>query len=335
MGGGGFGGAQGGGGGFFSVPAQFGGGGLGGGEASEGGMGELGGGGMGGFAGGGGYGAAITSIQQAETSLQTYLSESSGETIGSLLEASVAPDSWESYGGDGVIRDLGTTLLVRQTETVHAEVGKFLRDLTTAVTGQGTYQLEVWWLPLAGSHRDEVRDLLEGASTDPDIASRLTTVCETVAGYHGTLLCRERVTTHMASGKQVPVIVGSIPVVGGSSSGDQPIVRTLHLGVMMEARLILVPEYQREAAESGSGPEMDLSFRSSITSRDAQMPEWPEGGKIDRYSMGTHVAEGSCRIQPGQAVLAASLSELASAAETPEGETPELLMVVRVTKTKE
>lgn len=330
-GGGGFGGGGGqGGGGFFSVNSastQFGGGGM----SGMGGGGEMQpGGGMDAMAGGGGQSASTS-----EYSLQDYLQSNNGDTVASLIEESVALDTWENNGGRGTIKDLRNTLLIRQTAAIHAEIATFLRELTAAVTGQATYQLEAWWLPLGAADRGQLRQMLADGAGLEELAGTLTTMSEKVSGYHGTLLCRERITTHMASGKQVPVVVGSIPVVGGASSGDQPIVRTLHLGVMLEARLTVVPEFQREPSDHDENVVLDLNFRSSITNRDSRGGEWPEGGKIDRYSMGTHVAEGSCRLRPDRAVLAASLSELASPGATAGGETPELLMVVRVTRVKE
>ena len=79
---------------------------------------------------------------------------------------------------------------------------------------------------------------------------------------------------------------------------------------------------------------LELSFRSAITNRSDKGQEWPADGHIDRYSMGKHVAQGACQIQLGKPTLIASLTELSSATDNPAGQRPELLMVVRVTKSE-
>lgn len=304
----------GGGGGVFSLPVepmQFGGGGL-----------------------GGGGGSDLQDVS-AEPSLKEQLENSGGVSITSLFESNVSPDSWETNGGVGTITELGNTLLVRQTEKIHSEFEAFLKQLTTAVIGSGTYHLEVWWLPMADANRAQLKQLLEGTPADVTVAEQLTTLSESSGGYHGTLLCRERVTTHTASGTQVPVVAGSIPVVGGSgAAGEQPIVRTLHLGLVLEAKLSPVPDYLAAEGDAANAERLELSFRSAITQRGDKGQEWPAGEKIDRYSMGKHVAEGACQIQLGKPTLIASLTELSSATDNAAGQTPELLMVVRVTRSE-
>ena len=43
--------------------------------------------------------------------------------------AMVAPASWNTRGGPGVIRVVGKTVIIQQTRAVHDEVLQFLRDL--------------------------------------------------------------------------------------------------------------------------------------------------------------------------------------------------------------
>ncbi len=312
-GGGGFGGGGqaggGGGGGFFSLPiepAQF----------------------------GGGLGGGTGGYDSTEPSLKDRL-DSNGDTLTSLFESNVAPDSWATNGGEGTVTELGNTLLVRQTEKIHLELEEFLTQLITAVIGKGTYTLEVWWLPRDEANRAQLKQLLGEAPGEAPVAEQLTALCDSTGGYHGTLLCRERVTTHTASGTQVPVVVGSIPVVGGGgAAGEQPIVKTLHLGLVLEARLSAVPEYLIGRGDAANSETLELTYRSAITNRSEKGTEWPAYGQIDRYSMGRHVAEGGCRIRLGKPTLIASLTELSSASDNPAGHTPEMLMVVRVTRSE-
>ncbi len=148
--GGGFGGGQagggmgGGGGGFFSVPTvsmQMGG------MAGGSGVG-LGGGGMAGsgmgMSGGLGGGGMDLGIQSSATDVASSL-ESNGESFSSVIQMNVAPASWEDAGegGAGKIQELGSLFLIRQTESVHAEIATFLKELTLANPGQTPYHLEV------------------------------------------------------------------------------------------------------------------------------------------------------------------------------------------------
>ena len=280
------------------------------------------------------FGGGASQDVSTDLSLKEQLENSSGTTITSLIEGLVAPDTWESGGGPGSITELGNTLLIRQTEKVHSEVEEFLKLLTTAVIGNDTFHLEVWWLPVADTNRAQLKPLLEGLPEVAMVAEQLTTLSESTGGYHGMLLCRERVNTHMASGHQVPVVVGLVPNVAPKAVGYQPIVKTLHLGLVLEAKLSPVPDYLATVGDGANAERLELSFRSAITNRGDKGQEWPTDGQIDRYSMGKHVAEGACQIQLGKPTLIASLTELSSATENAAGQTPELMMVVRVTRSE-
>ncbi len=290
------------------------------------------------FGGGGsggqvGYSGNDWQASSMEPSLKEQF-ESTGISITGLFESNVAPDSWVTNGGEGSITELGNTLLVRQTEKVQSEFEEFLKQLTSAVIGNGTYHLDVWWLPMADANRAQMKELLESTPADGAVSEQLTTLSESTGGYHGMLLCRERVNTHMASGHQVPVVVGSVPNVAPKAVGYQPIVKTLHLGLLLEARLSPVPDYLATVGDGTNAETLELSFRSAITNRSDKGQEWPADGQIDRYSMGKHVAQGACQIQLGKPTLIASLTELSSATENAAGQTPELMMVVRVTRSE-
>lgn len=281
---------------------------------------------------GGGYVASNGNDQTTEMSLKQTLESTGGTTIPSLIESHIAPDTWSTNGGSGEINDLGNTLLIRQAEKVHSEIEKFLKELTIAAVGNGTYQLEAWWLPTTDADRLQLKGTLSETINDADKVERLSTLCEVLEGYHGTLLCRERMTAHMTSGKEVPVITGSIPVVGPGGSGDQPIVSVLHFGLMLEAKVSLVPTYLMPTGDGKAIEQLELNFHSSLTSRDTQAQQLPPEAKIDRYSMGQHEAAGSCRLQLGKPTLVASLSELSSANTNDAEATPELLLIIRVTR---
>lgn len=323
---------------------QGGGGGFSGG--GQGGGGGFGGGGGGGFSlpmepiqiGGGGFGGGTgpsLSTQSTERGLQQQLEER-GESLADLIVRHVATDSWQDSGeGPGEITDLVNTLIIRQTEAIHKQVGEFLKSLTTASIGSGTYQVEAWWLPASGGDPSELRNLLSGKLEESIVLEQLTSLCQNDGGYHGRLLCQERVTTHIASGRKVPVITGSTPVVGTGSIGYSPQVSTLHLGLMLETRLTSIPEYMLSASDTKNSEQVEMSFRSQVTSSDVQIQERATFEKVDRYVLGEHGVAGACRINVGTPTLVASLTQM-SKQEKQESETPpELQLVIRVTRVNE
>ncbi len=283
----------GGGGGFFNVPT----------EPVQ----------LGGLGGGASGGVFVRgSVDEGEEpSLKSYLENMDGLSIGDLIKDSIANESWEKEDGYELIHDLGNTLMIRQTERVHAEIATFLKELTSSVVGGQNYRLEAWWIPVDMADRGNIEQTITGVSGLEDVRQQLTTLQEAKSGHHGTLICRERLTNHVASGNHVPVISGSVPVVGQGSTGDQPIVRALFLGLMLEAKVQTVPEYVI-AKDAKPSDQVDVTFRTFVTSRDDKGQDTANAGKIDRYSLAKDAAEGTCRIHVGRPTLVSSLSERTS-----------------------
>ncbi len=302
------GGGLGGGGGAFSLPmepAQFGGGSLGGGAAP---------------------------IQSVEPALTQQLEER-GESISTLIVNHIDPQSWTNSGvGTGEITELGNTLLIRQTESVHEQVAAFLKSLTSSAVGTATYEVEAWWLPTTEPSTMQLKNLLNGNLEEATVLEQLAALVQDEGGYHGILLCPDRVTTHMASGKKVPVIIGSTPVVGTGSAGHSPTVQVLHLGLMLEARVTSVPDYLIPEVDGKKSEQIELNFRSQVTGPDAHVQDRSTIEKIDRYELGEHTAAGSCRIRIGIPTLIASLTQLSDQEPDTTEIPPELQLVVRVTR---
>ncbi len=317
------GGGGGGGGGFFNLPmepAQFGGGGF---EPQSG----NGNGGMG--------GVAVQSVPALESVLKQQLEER-GETLSDLIVTHVSTESWENNGtGIGTITEIGNTLIIRQTEPVHQQVAEFLRALSKMIVGKGTFQFEAWWLPVMDGDDNEVKSLLSGKLEDTVVLERLSAIAGTEGGCHGMMLCRDRVTAHTASGKRVPVIAGSTPVVGTGSTGYSPQVRTLHLGLMLEARVTSVPDYLTAATDAKKLETVELNFRTRITEPDAQIQERATFEKVDRYVVAEHGAAGCCRIRVGTPTLIGSLTQMSKHEEHASEAPPELQLVVCITRTEE
>lgn len=302
----------GGGGGFFNVPGepvQMGGGGFGGGAPAN---------------------VFVAGTVDEEVSLKSYLENMGGLSIGDLIKDTIANGSWESEDGYEVIHDLGNSLMIRQTEKVHAEIAKFLKELTSSVVGSQTYRLEAWWIPVEMADRGNIEQMIMGASEVEEVRQQLTTLQEAKSGHHGTLICRERLTNHVASGNHVPVIAGSVPVVGQGTTGDQPIVRTLFLGLMLEAKVQTVSDYV-VTKDSKLSDQVDVTFRTFVTSRDDKGQDTANAGKIDRYSLAKEAAEGTCRIQVGRPTLVSSLSERTSE----KSSSTELQLIMQLTRVDE
>jgi hypothetical protein len=73
---------------------------------------------------------------KADTKISTrfYKTRSTEEitALRTAIVSFVAPDSWETNGGEGIIHEVGTTLIVKQTSQVHAKLTTFLANIATA-----------------------------------------------------------------------------------------------------------------------------------------------------------------------------------------------------------
>ena len=282
--------------------------------------------------GGGSGGGGAAPIQSVEPALTQQLEER-GESISTLIVNHIDPQSWTNSGvGTGEITELGNTLLIRQTESVHEQVAAFLKSLTSSAVGTATYEVEAWWLPTTEPSTMQLKNLLNGNLEEATVLEQLAALVQDEGGYHGILLCPDRVTTHMASGKKVPVIIGSTPVVGTGSAGHSPTVQVLHLGLMLEARVTSVPDYLIPEVDGKKSEQIELNFRSQVTGPDAHVQDRSTIEKIDRYELGEHTAAGSCRIRIGIPTLIASLTQLSDQEPDTTEIPPELQLVVRVTR---
>jgi hypothetical protein len=65
-----------------------------------------------------------------------YLAESKddGESLMTALTSFVFPGTWETNGGEGVMVQVGSRLVIRQTPAVHKAIAEFIRELQSAGT---------------------------------------------------------------------------------------------------------------------------------------------------------------------------------------------------------
>jgi hypothetical protein len=91
-----------------------------------------------------------------------------------------------------------------------------------------------------------------------------------------------------------------------------------------------VPEYA-VANDAKPSDQVDVTFRTFVTSRDDKAHDTANAGKIDRYSLAKEAAEGTCRLHVGRPTLVSSLSERTSAKSSPN----ELQLIMLLTKIDE
>ena len=300
LGGAGFGGGGGQGGGLFSVPttAQFGGGG--GGEGGgEGGFG-------GGQAGGGvGFGVPQHFVQN---------SYDAHESLINLIIAHVDPESWDTNGGKGTVSAVDNTLLVRQTELNHDAIRAFLKEFAAKTVGGQPLSIELWWLPLNVTARRNLDNLLAG----DDALAELNEISDSTDGYHGTLKVRNRVTGNLCSGHRMPLVLGQIPVVGANSSGLQPVVTQINIGINVEITAQLQQDWQ--------GDGVRLALRTAMTTMTDHESAGTDSDTIDRFQLGNQILETNVVCAFDRPVVVGSLSAVGLYAE--DDEDREIVVVV-------
>ncbi|MCA9060133.1 MAG: hypothetical protein KDA85_16610, partial [Planctomycetaceae bacterium] len=229
-----------------------------------------------------------------------------------LLLENVASETWQDNGeGSGTIRTVGTVLIVRQTEEVHQQVVAFLNDLTDGILGTDTYDVQLWWVPVAPAERLTVmQDVLSADSVEAGEAT-LTELSSVAGGLYCRLQCRERVVVNSTSGNWQPIIVGITPVVGGNSMGESPQTLHVNVGLTVEARLMEVPEY----LQPKDGNEIvSLELSSAIVDRLDQVTEkignTSGAASLDRFEFAAHAQQDVLQIPLNQVTGAGTMTSL-------------------------
>jgi len=188
------------------------------------------------------------------------------------------------------------TLLIRQTESNHEAIRGFLKELTAQTVGGQPLSVELWWLPLNEAARRDLDSVLDGNHA----LTELNGLCESIGGYHGTLKVRNRVTGNLCSGHRMPLVLGQIPVVAANSSGLQPIVTQINVGINVE----ITPHLQ----QNWQGDGVRLALRTAITTMKDHDPATEDGDKIDRFQLGSQILETNAVCAFDVPVVVGSLS---------------------------
>lgn len=150
--------------------------------------------------------------------------------IGEIITTLIEPDSWDRVGGSGSIDQCGYTIVVSQTEAVHAKIGELLKMLkeTTARGKNVTVEVDIVELP-----RDQIELLIESDNEQTPakifglVKSEQWKTVDPI--YSSTLTGRDRQTVSTVSGGQRKTCTTIAPVVGqwsddsAESAQDNPV----------------------------------------------------------------------------------------------------------------
>ncbi len=196
--------------------------------------------GMGGLAGG--------ETAQADAATQApWPGGSLFQSVDDLITAIrllIDPASWADVGGSGDTAYFGGLLLVRQLPQNHEKIDELLDTIRAEGGTARTVILDAYWLPLdAGQLADLLADDSAEASGQARAAidpAALEQLARQVAAFRGRITCFSGQTVHVASGNRRTIVVGAIPVVG-SAPAYQPIMAAPNVGIVLEARPLLLP----------------------------------------------------------------------------------------------
>lgn len=137
-----------------------------------------------------------------------------------VLVTLVAPESWDEHGGEGALQQLGTSLVVRQTEAVHQQIEYLLGQLRKGSGKRKTVTIDARWLFLDS---DDLQRLMPPDHQGPPKIDR-----QVLAGYtrrpssiRGLTNCFTGQLVYLVSGTQRNVVSSFIPVVGSLDGPEQ------------------------------------------------------------------------------------------------------------------
>lgn len=326
----------------FPASGGFGAGGLGGMPGGIGGVGFGGGAGGGLFQiadpGGSGVGGGMPLLPGGEAGVN---SPAPPIAISDLIEAiqETTEAEWRDIDGvGGVIAVLGTTLVIRQTPSVHEQIKDLLSALETTGAGSTAVTIDALWLQLGSEELDQLLSRSEDGKQRARIdRTALKELADNSTVYRGRITCFSNQTVHIVSGNRRTVMTGAVPTVGMGTSAYQPILAYPNAGVLLQVRPSLLQD-RRSAI---------LSVTSTVTAwEDAGdpvrigatfLPGEKEGvsapggtaeTSIDRVNMPTHHLETALRVPVSEPVLVGGMT-------VPEGGAAEkgkqLYLVVEIT----
>lgn len=159
------------------------------------------------------------------------------ETLQEALEATVDPETWNSVGGQGVCKPLGTLLVIRQTPGTHERIVEFLSEVRQSGGSLRPVTVVAYWLSLDAKG---LADLVGAAKAPAAIAGQpvnraaLDRVASEAKTVSGQVTCFDGQTVHIISGQGNTISTGLNPVVAQGAVAFDPQLTTFHTGAMLQ-----------------------------------------------------------------------------------------------------
>jgi len=169
------------------------------------------------------------------------------EPLMNLITSTIATKTWDINGGTGTMSRYGSLLCISQSFEVQDEVQELLHELRAKRRAAPTVVVDLQWLWLDAAQYEK---LMGGAKPAKDGRTRLTVdakalkaIGRKVPGFRGRIACADGQLVHLASGDRRSLIVGAVPVVGGTDTGVgyTPVIHVPNVGVVVELRPTVAP----------------------------------------------------------------------------------------------
>jgi hypothetical protein len=282
-----------------------------------------------------------------------------------VLISVVAPETWSEVGGEGELESLGTSLIVRQTASVHQEIEDLLDQLRKGSGKQKTVAIDARWLLLNSDELEELMPAGEDGQSRID-GKVLGEFTRRPSSIRGRTNCFTGQLVYLVSGTRRNVVTSFVPVVGslerpsdrqyaslpggasvfptqmgaqGRAVGYQPVIATPNLGVLLQIRPTLIPGDDRAIVDLRStltvlGEPSEGAAPPAASSFEPMMPT------VDRLAIDTQELGTTLSVPLGEPVLAGGLTYIASSSGRLErgvagdsamaAETPQLYLVLEL-----
>ena len=195
--------------------------------------------------GGGGFGGGFFQIGGGgDVAVQGAALQSPDDldTLIDVVQTSIAPDTWSTFGGNGSIVALGTNLIVRQTAEVHEEIQTLLKSLSQLSDHQTMVKIQAFLVsPKSAQDVQNWKKLLTYLRENQLDSSQALSELEPNAKDLGEITCFSGQRVHLAAGKCRNVVSSAVPVVSTSTAAYTPWITTLHIGTLLEFTATVAP----------------------------------------------------------------------------------------------
>ncbi|MBN1588716.1 MAG: hypothetical protein JW888_04300, partial [Pirellulales bacterium] len=226
-------------------------------------------GGMGGGMMGGGMGGGFMNVEDICAQVGgdgvggTPARSTPNTVMDSLLQVitmSVTPDSWQSMGGEGHVEPFGTSLVVRQTPTIHKQIQDLLQQLRQGSGKRKPVAVDARWLLLDSDELDRLMSLGKTGQSKID-RDALAEFTRRPTSIRGQTNCFTGQLVYLVGGTRRNVVSGYIPVVG---SVDRPERQASRLASLSGgARVTFASQHQNNQVSNG-GSEQRPSREASV-----------------------------------------------------------------------